>query len=96
MLNAKTISQKLDEYRSLLWLRKRYDENTSYTNPQSQADLIPAVFHQSGSSGARSTGSRQIITDAIRNTAVITINQQIAVLEGEFERMNISLEDITD
>lgn len=93
MLNAKELSDKIAEYRSLLWLKKRYAD-TSFGSGAASNDLVPTVFHQAGSYGINRTGSKDVIETLIKNTAVRAIDGQITVLEGEFKRMKISLEGI--
>jgi hypothetical protein len=93
MLNAKEISDKIAEYKSLLWLKKRYSD-TSFGSGAASNDLIPTVFHQAGSYGINRTDSKDVIETLIKSTAVRAIDSQITVLEGEFKRMKISLEGI--
>lgn len=93
MLNAKELSDKIAEYRSLLWLKKRYAD-TSFGSGAASNDLIPAVFNQAGSYGINRTDSRETIETIIKNSAVHAIEGQILVLEGEFKRMKVSLEGI--
>ena len=93
MLNAKELSDKIAEYRSLLWLQKRYT-NTGHSTGLEKSDLIPTVFHQAGSHGINRTDSKDTIETIIKNAAVNAIDGQLKVLEGEFKRMKISLEGI--
>jgi hypothetical protein len=93
MLNAKELSDKIAEYRSLLWLKKRYAD-TSFGSGAASNDLIPTVFHQAGSHGINRTDSKETIETIIKNAATNAIEGQIKVLEGEFKRMKISLEGI--
>ena len=88
MLNAKELSDKISEYRSLLWLQSRY------TSDRKTNDLVPAVFHQAGSHGIVRTASSDIIETHIKNAASNAIEAQIRILQGEFKRMKISLEGI--
>ena len=92
MLNAKELTDKIAEYKSLLWLKKRYAD-TSFGSGAASNDLIPTVFHQAGSYGI-SNDSKDIIGTLIKNSAVHAIEGQITVLEGEFKRMKVSLEGI--
>jgi hypothetical protein len=93
MLDGKEIADKIAEYKSLLWLKKRYAD-TSFGSGAASNDLIPTVFHQAGSHGIYRTDSKNVIETLIKNTAVRAIEGQITVLEGEFKRMKISLEGI--
>lgn len=93
MLNAKELSDKIAEYRSLLWLQGRYNQ-TQYASAHKTNDLVPAVFHQAGPHGILRTNSKDIIEALIKNAAINAIETQIKVLQGEFKRMKISLEGI--
>lgn len=90
MLNANEISDKIAEYKSLLWLLKQYKT----TSASFAKDIVPTVFHQAGSYGINGTDSKTIIEGIIKNAATNAIAGQIKALEGEFKRMKISLEGL--
>jgi len=92
MLNAKELTDKIAEYKSLLWLQKRYVEDNHRLTKSN--DLVPPVFNQAGSYGINRTDSKETIETIIKYSAVNAIEGQIKVLEGEFKRMKVSLEGI--
>lgn len=92
MLKAVELSAKINEYRSLLWIKQKYSRD--WVKEHFKGDLTPAVFHQMGAAGIANRESLKTLSEMIRSTALKGVETQIAILEGEFEMMKISLEGI--